>query len=66
MCSIAGACSIFMVWRGRYSLKLPFSPQLPGGKPILFCLGLFACIELLSEFRQLFIRILACYQLSVL
>lgn len=54
---LLGLLPIVMVWRGRYLLNLPFYPQLPGGKILLFLLGLFVSIELLSEFRQLFIRI---------
>jgi tyrosine-specific transport protein len=54
---LLGLLPIVMAWRGRYALDLPFSPQLPGGKIALICLGVFVSIELLSEFRQLFIRI---------
>lgn len=54
---LLGLLPIVMVWRGRYVLKFPFSPQLPGGKIILLILGIFVSIELISEFRQLFIRL---------
>jgi tyrosine-specific transport protein len=56
---LLGLLPVIMAWRGRYSMKLPFYPQLPGGKIVLFLLGLFVSIELLSEFRQLFIRSLS-------
>jgi tyrosine-specific transport protein len=52
---LLGLLPILMAWRGRYSLRLPYFPQLPGGKLLLLFLGTFVTIELLSEFRQLFI-----------
>ncbi len=54
---LLGLLPIVMTWRGRYALDLPFQPQLPGGKVFLSCLALFVSIELISEFRQLFIRV---------
>lgn len=56
---LLGLLPIIMAWRGRYFLNLPSYPQLPGGKFFLSLLGVFVSIELLSEFRQLFIRLLA-------
>lgn len=56
---LLGLLPIIMAWRGRYALNFPFSPQLPGGKIFLSCLGIFVSIELISEFRQLFIRVFA-------
>lgn len=53
---LLGLLPVLMVWRGRYLLHLPYQPQLPGGKLILFLLGTFVSIELISEFKQLFIR----------
>lgn len=53
---LLGLLPILMVWRGRYSLGLPFYPQLQGGRISLFILGLFVMIELIGEFRQLFLR----------
>lgn len=55
---LLGLLPILMVWSGRYWIKYPMSPQLPGGKLILVLLGIFVWVELLSEFRQLFIRLL--------
>jgi tyrosine-specific transport protein len=54
---LLGLLPIIMVWRGRYSLHFPFYPQVPGGKILLSFLGLFVSFELLSEFRQLFMRL---------
>jgi tyrosine-specific transport protein len=54
---LLGLLPIVMAWRCRYSLRLPLHPQLPGGKLFLSCLALFVAVELLSECRQLFIRI---------
>jgi len=54
---LLGLLPIVMAWRGRYSLSLPFDPQLPGGKALLSLLALFVSIELLSEFRHLFVRL---------
>lgn len=54
---LLGLLPIIMTWRGRYFLNFPFSPQLPGGKILLTLLGIFVSIELISEFRQLFMRI---------
>jgi tyrosine-specific transport protein len=54
---LLGLLPIMMAWRGRYFLHLPFSPQLPGGKIALSLLAIFVSIELLSETRQLFIRL---------
>jgi tyrosine-specific transport protein len=54
---LLGLLPVIMVWRGRYFMNLPFNPQLPGGRFILSILGLFVSIELISEFRQLFIRL---------
>lgn len=56
---LLGLLPVLMVWRGRYSLHLPSHPQLPGGKILLSVLALFVSIELISEFRQLFLRLLA-------
>lgn len=53
---LLGLLPVIMAWRGRYFLNFPFSPQLPGGKWILSLLGIFVSIELISEFRQLFMR----------
>lgn len=53
---LLGLLPILMTWRGRYFLKLPYYPQLPGGRIVLLLLGLFVTIELLGEFKQLFIR----------
>lgn len=54
---LLGLLPVIMVWRGRYFLHLPLNPQLPGGRVILWLCGLFVSIELISEFRQLFIRL---------
>lgn len=53
---LLGLLPIIMAWRGRYALKLPLIPQLPGGKIYLSLLALFVIIELVSEFRQFFIQ----------
>lgn len=53
---LLGLLPIVMTWVGRYCLKFPFHPQVPGGKIVLLVLGLFVTIELVGEFRQLFIR----------
>jgi tyrosine-specific transport protein len=54
---LLGLLPVMMVWRGRYSMGLPFDPQLPGGRVFLLFLGAFVSIELISEFIQLFIRL---------
>ncbi len=54
---LLGLLPILMAWKGRYSLKFPFSPQLPGGKVFLLLLGLFVSIELAGEFKLLFMRL---------
>lgn len=54
---LLGLLPVIMVWRGRYFLNLPYDPQLMGGKIVLSLLGLFVSIELISEFKQLFIRL---------
>lgn len=54
---LLGLLPILMVWRGRYHLNFHYLPQLPGGKILLIFLGLFVTIELLGEFRQLFMRL---------
>lgn len=54
---LLGLLPILMTWRGRYILGLPYQPQLPGGKVLLSLLGIFVMIELVGEFRQLFIRL---------
>lgn len=54
---LLGLLPVIMVWRGRYSMHLPFNPQLPGGRVFLSLLGIFVSIELISECRQLFIRL---------
>lgn len=56
---LLGLLPILMTWVGRYQIKFPFHPQLPGGKTVLIFLALFVGIELISEFRQLFIRFLS-------
>lgn len=56
---LLGLLPVVMIWRGRYFLNLPYNPQLMGGKVVLTILGLFVSIELISECRQLFIRIFA-------
>jgi len=54
---LLGLLPILMVWRGRYFWQFSPNHQLPGGKLVLLFLGIFVSIELISEFRQLFIRI---------
>lgn len=54
---LLGLLPVLMAWRGRYFLNFPYSPQIPGGKIFLSLLGIFVSIELISEFRQLFMRI---------
>ena len=54
---LLGLLPILMTWRGRYVLKLPYQPQLPYGKVALALLALFVTIELVGEFRQLFLRL---------
>jgi tyrosine-specific transport protein len=54
---LLGLLPVLMAWRGRYSLHLPWQPQLPGGKITLSLLALFVTMELVGEFRQLFIRL---------
>lgn len=54
---LLGLLPVIMAWRGRYFLNFPYSPQIPGGKIFLSLLGIFVSIELISEFRQLFMRI---------
>lgn len=56
---LLGLLPIIMVWRGRYSLHWPLSPQLPGGRFVLASLAVFVSVELLSEFKSLFFRIFA-------
>lgn len=46
---LLGLLPILMVWSGRYFLKLPYAPALPGGRPILILLLIFVLIELASE-----------------
>lgn len=53
---LLGLLPIVMTWVGRYYLKKPFAPQLPGGKVTLSLFAAFVIIELISEFRQLLIR----------
>jgi len=53
---LLGLLPIVMTWRGRYSMNLIENPQLPGGKVLLSLLAIFVLIELVSESRQLFIR----------
>ncbi|HSW72751.1 MAG TPA: aromatic amino acid transport family protein [Chlamydiales bacterium] len=48
---LLGIMPILMIWRGRYSLKLPkIKERLPGGKLLLIALFAFAILELLIEF----------------
>jgi tyrosine-specific transport protein len=54
---LLGLLPIVMAWRGRYSLGMPYQPQLPGGKILLSVLGLFVIIELIGESIRLFIRL---------
>jgi tyrosine-specific transport protein len=56
---LLGLLPITMTWVGRYVLKLPSQPQLPGGKLVLGLLALFVLIELFSESKQLIINILS-------
>lgn len=56
---LLGLLPIIMTWRGRYSLHFPLIPQIPGGRIVLFFMALFVSVELIGEFRQLFIRLLA-------
>ena len=56
---LLGLLPIVMAWVGRYHLKMPFHPQLAGGKFTLSLFAIFVIIELVSEFRQLVIRIFA-------
>lgn len=55
---LLGLLPILMTWAGRYRLKYPYNPQLPGGKIVLTVLGLFVVFEVLSEFRQLLLRLI--------
>lgn len=55
---LLGLLPILMVWRGRYTLQFTSLTQFPGGKFSLSVLGLFVIVELVSEFKQLFIRFL--------
>lgn len=44
---LLGALPIFMVWNGRYKLGQSLEhQQVPGGKPLLVCMGAFVLIEL--------------------
>ena len=56
---LLGLLPVVMTWVGRYRMKLPFHPQLAGGKVVLALFGAFVLIELIGEFRQLILRLLA-------
>ena len=56
---LLGLLPIVMAWVGRYTLKFPFHPQLPGGKILLSLLALFVIVELAGEVRQLLLRLFA-------
>jgi tyrosine-specific transport protein len=54
---LLGLLPIVMTWIGRYHKNFGLRPQLPAGRWTLIGLGIFVSIELIGEFRQLFIRI---------
>lgn len=54
---LLGLLPILMTWKGRYSLELPYQPQLWGGKLLLLLLGSFVTVELLGEFKLLLVRL---------
>lgn len=53
---LLGLLPVIMTWVGRYQLKFPFHPQLPGGKFVLVLLAIFVSVEILGEVRQLVLR----------
>lgn len=54
---LLGLLPIIMVWVGRYRLKFPGQPQLPGGKILLSLMALFVIIEIVGECRQVLIKL---------
>lgn len=54
---LLGLLPIVMTWVGRYQLKFPAQPQLPGGKILLSLMAIFVIIEIAGECRQLLIRL---------
>lgn len=54
---LLGLLPIMMAWVGRYHLRFPFNPQLSGGRLTLSVMGIFVLIEVVAEFRHLFIRL---------
>ena len=46
-----GLLPIIMAWVGRYRLKFPGQPQLPGGKILLSLMALFVIIEMVRRMQ---------------
>lgn len=56
---LLGLLPIVLVWIGRYHLKYPLNEQLPCGRFMLFLLGGFVSLELISETLRLIQRLIS-------